>query len=182
MTGSLYVVVALFLGVLLYVVLRGRSSRQRADDVAAQTKKPLANGELTPGNTMGTDVQSPSDAFLRPATLTKSVPPLTQPRTGSSDSGSSHPAYPVAPAKYAEYTPKGGSAQRREVPQSPQPAARAAVPQTAKPIAPNATAVSGTESQATAPWYPEPPANYTESGTETQRTSAGKDPDLPRTS
>ena len=179
MTRSVYVVVALFLGVLLYVVLRRRNAPQQTDRMASPAQEPLGNGGMSSKDTTGLDDQRPADAFLKPATLTKSVPPLTKPRTGPSDSGSSHPAYPVAPAKYAEYMPKGGSPQRRETAQPSQATMRAAVPQAAKPLVPNPTASVGPESQAAAPWYPEPPANYTESGTDSQRASVDEDPELP---
>ena len=176
MTGSVYVAIALFLGVLLYVVLRRRSAHQGTDEVSLGTKNPPVRTQATSEVTHGVHPDGSDPTFLKPATLSKAAPQVTQPRGSSLESGSSHPAYPVAPAKYAEYTPKGAPAQRRE---SSQAAMKAAVPQGTKSVSSESSISSGPESQA-APWYPEPPANYAESGIDSPKTPGDEKTELPR--
>ena len=179
MTGSVYVVVALFLGVLLYVVLRRRSAQ-------SGTENPTSTVERSPLGTSGTQdavstaaPRESAEAFLRPATLSKSDPAITKPHAGSAESGSSHPAYPVAPAKYAEYTPKGTSTQRRETSQSLQTTMKAAVPQMTKKAASETAPSSPPVSSA--PWYPEPPADYTDAEASDEKTPGDEETDIPHT-
>lgn len=152
MTGSVYVVLALFLGFLLYIVLRRRSARQ--EDTAQTSRTGVSslrtNGSGKPMNGVQPGSQAESS----------SAAALPRSRINSRDSGSSHPAYPVAPAKYAAYTPKGASAPRRET-QSSSAAMRAAVSQAAKAPLPKVAEQPSARADA-APWYPEPPADYRE--------------------
>lgn len=163
MTGSVYVVVALFLGVLLYLVLRRRSRQLTTGSPGSMAQSSDARADSSLQHSTQTSQQSVEGDFLRPATLTNAMPPVTRPRSSSKDSGSSHPAYPVAPATYAEYTPKSASVQRREMPQAAPALTKAASPAPSKAPLPEAQTSTPSAKQS-APWYPEPPADYTEAG------------------
>ncbi len=174
MTGSVYVVLALFLGFLLYIVLRRRGARQESTvqtpRAGGSTQRTTGPGKTLNGVQVGGRADSPTSAGAQPG-----------PRVSSRESGSSHPAYPVAPAKYAAYTPKGASAQRREA-QSSSAAMRAVVPQAAKAPLPKVPEQSAARADA-APWYPEPPADYREAAAGEDRGSQREEgPEAPRTS
>ena len=142
MTGSVLVVVIVVVAGVLYLLLRRRGSR------GSEEIKPLARQAVR----QQSDLEQVRPE--RAAEATGGLPP----RPGPGGSGTSHPAYPVAPAKYAGAMPVrpgasgqaavsgGGTVSRPEL--DPVAEARKA-----------ANAPAPTE-----PWYPEPPASYTEGG------------------
>ncbi len=134
MTGSVLVVVIVVVAGVLYLLLRRRGAR-RSEEI-----RPL------PGSASG------EASEMRPAGPSGPVAEGLPPKPRSGNRGSSHPGYPVAPAKYS-----GG------VPVKPgQPAAYGAT--TSRPeLDPVAEARKAANAPAPAePWYPEAPANYAE--------------------
>ena len=140
MTGSVFLGVAVLVGVVLYLVLRRRGTRQGEAPVTA----PAASDKG-----MGRSAEASTD--FHPVTKT-SLP--VRPAFRPDDSGSSHPAYPVAPAKYAGKVPvRPGSSSRHEV----------ATPVSRRDVNPVLEARRAADAPPpTEPWYPEAPASYTE--------------------
>lgn len=138
MTGSVLIVVIVVVAGVLYLLLRRRGAR--------------GSEEIKPLPQRATMVREEPDLKpLRPAA--KDMP--AKPREVGRESGSSHPGYPVAPAKYsgaAPVTPGAsgqhavyeGTVSRPEL--DPVAEARKA-----------ANAPAPTE-----PWYPEAPASYSD--------------------
>ena len=141
MTGSVFFGVVVLVGILLYLVLRRRGARQ--------SETPVAIPPIASATSSVRSAEASGD--LHPATKS---PLPTRPGYRSGDSGSSHPAYPIAPAKYSGSTPvKPGSSARHEV----------ATPVSRRDVDPVLEARRAANAPpATEPWYPEAPASYTE--------------------
>ncbi len=168
MTGSMFVVLVVVLAGIFYLLFRRRGSRH------SEAIKPLRSSSeprVAP--------ESPDLKPFRPNATTDSggIPP--RPKASAHDSGSSHPAYPVAPAKYAGApvmktdqgsqpessvgqvgrVSQGSSASvRQEAGATPASANGAHVPPPAEP------------------WYPEAPASYTEDELSVEPVEEGPEP------
>ena len=153
MTGSMFVVLVVVLAGIFYLLLRRRGSRH------GEAMKPLRPAEVQRGV-----MDSPDLKPFRPAAAAEKAGIPPRPKSAGLDSGSSHPAYPVAPAKYAGApvlkTDQGSSQQSsaeqntrsRQVPSAEvRKKAAAATAGTNETVPPPAE-----------PWYPEAPASYTD--------------------
>ncbi len=146
MTRPVLLVVVMVVAGVLYLLLRRRGDRGREEIKPLPTMEPA-----------GTTQEEPVLRPFRPAAkagATGSLPP--RPRPAADDSGSSHPAYPVAPAKYSGAAPvKAGSSGRYE--------AYGGGPVSRPELDPVAEARGSAHAPVEAkPWYPEAPASYTE--------------------
>ena len=155
MTGSMFVVVAIVVAGLLYLLLRRRGTRPSEDLRAVRStdgdQSPREAADLKPFKVKADDLRA-------------GLPP--KPKASAHDSGSSHPAYPVAPAKYS------GAVLGRTDPVSRSGAAagsasgvhRAFVPTPSNPDFDPVAAAKGDPNAPppAEPWYPEAPAHYTE--------------------
>ena len=152
MTGSTFLILIVVLAGIFYLLFRRRGSRH------SEAIKPLRSSGESQASTASSDLKP----FKPGATGgTAGLPP----RPTAHDSGSSHPAYPVAPAKYSgaptiktdsgsHYEPLTGSVDRAHRPPSlamKQEAGSASVPASGDQAPPAAE-----------PWYPEAPASYTD--------------------
>ena len=148
MAGSVYVVIAIVLAGLIYLVLRRRSSPQAEEATRSGTVGSVATGTTA------------SEPDLKPYRPTAPAGTRTglPPRSMSPDSGSSHPAYPVAPAKYAGGPGKSALTSRPDYSPTDRPSGTmaAATPRQEPQVDPGANAPPATK-----PWYPEAPADYT---------------------
>ncbi len=155
MTGSVFLGVAVLVGILLYLVLRRRGARQ--------SETPGVTSSIAAGKSSVRSAEASGD--LHPATKT---PLPTRPGYPSGDSGSSHPAYPIAPAKYAGKTSvKPGSSARHEV----------ATPVSRRDVNPVLEARRAANAPPpTEPWYPQAPKSYTEGEEPQDGSRAGTEP------
>ena len=154
MTGSMSVIAVIVVAGLLYLLLRRRGTRQGEDIRAVRSsdggRSPSEASDLKPFKAKVDDLRA-------------GLPP--KPKVSPHDSGSSHPAYPVAPAKYS------GAVLGRTDPVSRSGAAggvsgvhRAFVPTPSNPDFDPVAAAKGDPNAPppAEPWYPEAPAPYTE--------------------
>ena len=169
MTSSMFLVLVVVLAGVFYLLFRRRGSRH------SEAIKPLRSSGEPLGGTGGSDLKP----FKAKAAEGKAGIP---PRPTAHDSGSSHPAYPVAPAKYS-----GASAIRVDQSSFPESSgvsgdrlhrgSSAAMQQGAgAPLTPTDQAQVSPSAE---PWYPEAPASYTD-GEEPASGLHAKDPEPSR--
>ena len=165
MTGSVFLVVVVVVAGLLYLLLRRRGTRNSEGIKALHPSDSGPSREASDLKPFKVDVER----------TTAGLPP--KPKPSMHDSGSSHPAYPVAPAKYsgAVLGRTDQSSRSGTTTGSGSGVHRAAVPPASNP---DFSPVSAAQSDPNAPppaepWYPEAPAHYRE--TDERTGSAAQD-------